>query len=223
MMWGLKHKRRWCRRKAHSEALLHCWSVPYPPSRTDWRQLEFLVVDTETSSLSAAEGEMLSIGWVIIELSGIKLAGAEHYLLSTNHSVGQSATIHQLRDCELLEGIDRETMMCRFLELAGGRILVFHHAPLDIAFLNRISCELYGAPLLLPYLDTLAMEQRIITRRGTTLPKNGLRLANCRKRYNLPDYPAHNALVDALATAELLLAQLSYRAGKGKLTLGDLL
>jgi DNA polymerase-3 subunit epsilon len=222
-MLGLQLKRTLNRRKTHSKSLLDCWEVHYPKRSADWRQVDFLVVDTETSALSAAEGEMLSIGWVVLADAGIKLASAEHYLLTTEHGVGQSATIHQLRDCELVAGLDRESMMERFLQVAQGRILVFHHALLDMSFLNQISCQLYNSPLLLPYIDTLQMEQQRVARHGTVLPKNGLRLANCRTRYNLPDYPGHNALVDALATAELLLAQLCHRSGKGKLTLGELL
>ncbi|WP_418135139.1 hypothetical protein [Psychromonas sp. GE-S-Ul-11] len=35
------------------------------------------------------------------------------------------------------------------------------------------------------------------------------RLTAVRKRYQLPQYNAHNALVDSLATAELLLAQIA--------------
>ncbi len=222
-MWGLRLKRAWYQRKTDSHALAQCWAGKYPAKSTDWRKLEFLVVDTETSALSALEGEMLSIGWVILTNAGIKLNTAEHYLLTSERGVGQSATIHQLRDCELVAGISVETMMERFLEVARGRILVFHHALLDMSFLNQISCMLYNSPLLLPYIDTLQMEQRKISRQGKVLPKNGLRLASCRTRYNLPDYPGHNALVDALATAELLLAQLTYRSGSGKLSLGDLI
>jgi DNA polymerase-3 subunit epsilon len=45
-----------------------------------------------------------------------------------------------------------------------------------------------------------------------------LRLAECRSRYNLPAYPAHNALMDALAAAELLLAQLDHKGKKVRLT-----
>lgn len=37
-----------------------------------------------------------------------------------------------------------------------------------------------------------------------------LRLSDTRERYSLPLYQNHNALTDALATAELLQAQLSY-------------
>lgn len=221
-MLGLRLKRAWYQRKTASPALAKCWSGRYPAKSTDWRKLEFLVVDTETSALTALEGEMLSIGWVVLANAGIKLNTAEHYLLTSKRGVGQSATIHQLRDCELAAGISGEAMMERFLEVARGRILVFHHALLDMSFLNQISCMLYSAPLLLPYIDTLQMEQRRLSRQGKVPPKNGLRLGSCRTRYNLPDYPGHNALVDALATAELLLAQLTYRSGTGKLSLRDL-
>ncbi len=34
-----------------------------------------------------------------------------------------------------------------------------------------------------------------------------IRLADSRLRYQLPHYAAHNALIDAIATAELLQAQ----------------
>lgn len=222
MKASLRLKRAWYRRKTESEPLLDCWARCCPSPRSDWRDVEFLAVDTETSSLSAAEGEMLSIGWVIVSRAAIRLDSAEHYFLTSENSVGQSATIHQIRDCELVAGLDHPAMMERFLAAVTGRVLVFHHAMLDMAFLDQISNKLYGVPLLLPCLDTLALEQRTMARRGKIPPKNGLRLANCRQRYNLPDYPAHNALVDALAAAELLIAQLSHRSGKGKLTLGDL-
>ena len=44
----------------------------------------------------------------------------------------------------------------------------------------------------------------------------------CRDRYSLPALPAHNALLDALATAELLIAHATQRAAGGKLNLADL-
>ena len=222
-MMGLKLKRAWYGRKSRSSVLARCWSGDYPPGSTDWRKLEFLVADTETSALSAAEGEMLSIGWVVIANGSIKLNTAEHYLLCSERGVGQSATIHQLRDCELVAGISNEAMMERFLEVARGRILVFHHAMLDMSFLNQISCLLYSSPLLLPFIDTLHMELRRMRRQGKVPAKNGLRLGSCRTRYNLPDYPGHNALTDALATAELLLAQLTHRSGSGKLSMQELI
>jgi DNA polymerase-3 subunit epsilon len=40
-------------------------------------------------------------------------------------------------------------------------------------------------------------------------PLPSLRLLHARERYHLPAYENHNALVDALATAELLQAQIA--------------
>jgi DNA polymerase-3 subunit epsilon len=48
-----------------------------------------------------------------------------------------------------------------------------------------------------------------------------LRLAKARGRYNLPRYPAHNALTDAIAAGELFLAQASKRVSKKRIRLRD--
>lgn len=161
------------------------------------------------SSLDVREGELLSLGWVVIEEGSVPLASAEHHLLRPDRSVGQSATIHNLRDCEFDQALQPEEVAARFLDAAAGRILVFHNASLDMAYLDQASRQLYGAPLLLPYVDTMQLEHRALVRRDIAIQSGDLRLQACRNRYNLPDYPAHNALVDALATAELLLAQLA--------------
>ncbi|NIB40226.1 3'-5' exonuclease [Pseudomaricurvus alkylphenolicus] len=201
--------------------LLQCWQRSALHRRNCWRQLEFLVVDTETSALNVSEGELLSIGWVVIAAGSVRLGSTRHILLKPRRSVGSSAAIHQLRDCELSAGISVESMMPELLQAAEGRVLAFHHAPMDLAFLNSISQRLYRAPLLLPWVDTLQLEKQSLERRQLPIGANALRLGSCRSRYNLPVYPAHNALMDALATAELLLAQLSHRGEDQRL--GDLL
>jgi DNA polymerase-3 subunit epsilon len=189
-------------------------------SLADGDEVEFLVADLEMSSLDASEGEILSIGWVVIKHGKIELASAEHYLLKAKKTVGQSATIHNLRDCELQQGENIMFVVERFLQLAAGKVLVFHHSPLDMDYLNRASMELFFSPMLLPVIDTLAIEKKRLLRKQEHITPGELRLAECRSRYNLPAYPAHNALMDALAAAELLLAQLDHK-GKG-IRLADL-
>ena len=54
--------------------------------------------------------------------------------------------------------------------------------------------------------ETVGLEHRLLTRRDQPILQGDLRLQACRERYGLPPLPAHNALSDALATAELLLA-----------------
>lgn len=183
-------------------------------------QVEFLVADLETSSLDTQTGEVLSIGWVVIKQGKIQLDSAEHRLLKPKKTVGQSAIIHHLRDCELEQGEDILVVAERFLQLAAGRVLVFHHAPLDMSFLNKASVELFSSPLLLPVIDTLEIEKKKVLRQQDHIKEGELRLSECRSRYNLPAYPAHNALMDALSAAELLLAQINYKGAGCRL--GDL-
>jgi DNA polymerase-3 subunit epsilon len=221
-MWQLPLQRRWYRSRARGTALDRCWAAPCPPASTEWQHAEFLAIDAEMSSLNPRQGELLSVGWVVIREGHAALHTAEHHLLRTLRGVGQSAVVHQLRDCELAAGMAAGTMLERLLQVAQGRILVLHHAPLDMAYLNRLSREIYGAPLLLPLLDTLALERDKLERQGKVPEQGSLRLVNCRRRYHLPDYPAHNALIDALSTAELFIAQMRCRGGSGRLTLREL-
>ncbi|MBN7796591.1 3'-5' exonuclease [Parahaliea mediterranea] len=206
--------RRWYyRARVRGTPLADCWARPWPSTRQAWLDYEYLVCDAEMSALEVARGELLSLGWVVVEGGQVRLDSAAHHLVAASRSVGQSAGIHQLRDCDL-HGAEPEALVLRRLcEAARGRILVFHHAPLDLAYLDRASRRLFSAPLLLPYLDTLAIEQRRRERLDTAPQPGALTLTACRRRYGLPDYPAHNALVDAVATAELLLAIASHRGG----------
>ena len=151
------------------------------------------------------------------------LDSSRHYLLKAEKSVGQSAAIHQLRDCELAGGDAGEEVLARFLEAAAGRVMVAHNAALDLAFLNRASRRYFGAPVLLPAVDTMLQERALLLRRDRPIKAGDLRLQACRDRYNLPPLPAHNALVDALATAELLIAMVKHRSGGGAYSLGQLL
>ena len=181
---------------------------------------KFLVCDAEMSGLDPREAELLSLGWVRIEGLEIALGSADHKLIRNQRSVGQSATIHQLRDCELSGAEDVEEALNMLFEAAAGCVLVFHNAALDTAFLDCAAKDVYGAPLLLPTIDTLLLEQKLLQRQERPIAQGDLRLGACRERYGLTTHNAHNALGDAMATAELLLAHIAKR-GKG-LQLKDL-
>jgi len=65
-------------------------------------------------------------------------------------------------------------------------------------------------------VDTQVLARRTFERRQIPFKGSDLRLHSLGDRYNLPRYGAHNALSDALAAAELFLAQAAHRdSGKG--------
>ena len=179
--------------------------------------LEYLCVDLEMSSLDPGQGDIISAGWVLIRNRTIELSSAEHHLLEIDGSVGESATIHSIRDCELDDGSPPEAMLSLLLKLARGRVLVFHNADLDIRFLNKLSRSVIGIPLVLRVIDTLFIEKHRLEKSGQPIKRGALKLDTCHSRYSLPSYSAHNALQDALATAELLLAQMSTMSKNSKL------
>ena len=196
-------------RQCPHAALQACWEAPLPRGSARLSGVDFLVCDSETSGLDPRSAELLSMGWVKVSEGEIHLSSAEHHLLRPRLGVGHSATIHQLRDVELRSAETVPEVLQRFLRAALGRVLVFHHAPLDMAFIDAASREYLGAPLLLPCLDTLQLERRYLARRDRPPASGELRLATCRERCGLAPHGAHNALADALATAELFLAQIA--------------
>jgi DNA polymerase-3 subunit epsilon len=100
-----------------------------------------------------------------------------------------------------------------------GAVLAFHHAGLDIRFLQKAAIENFRCPMLFSYVDTMQIEKRRAHLQGKT---RGLRLSQCREHYGLETGSQHNALADAMATAELLLAQAAYLDRSHKLKLSDL-
>ena len=222
-MWRLQLRRLPYRKRISGTALQACWRAPLPSTSSDWREVSFLVVDAEMSSLDARTGELLSVGWVAVDRGSIHLDSAEHHLIRAENSVGQSATIHNLRDYDLIDAHEREQVLAHFLDIAAGKVLVFHNAALDMAFLNKISRRYFRAPMLMPVVDTLLQEEAVLRRQEKGIKPGELRLQACRDRYNLPHFHGHNALLDAIATAELLLAMAAHRAAGKRLTLAQLL
>lgn len=214
-------RRWWIGRKIRSIPQQSFYNCTLPANNTLWNHVNWLAVDIETTDLQSQNGEIASIGWVPMCNGVIKLSKAEHHIVTIRREVGQSAVYHQLSDDQLTQGLSATKMMERFMEVAEGCVLVFHNAQLDMAFLNKLLRRLIDVPLVTLVVDTMGWEAKKMLGHFHHIPQDSLRLHQCRQRYNLPDYPAHDALTDALATLELLQAQLKY-AGE-KTTLGEVI
>jgi DNA polymerase-3 subunit epsilon len=63
-------------------------------------------------------------------------------------------------------------------------------------------------------VDTMELQSRVLrSHAGDDLPPGALRLTTARAHLGLPRYAAHEALTDALACAELYLAQVDRLSG----------
>jgi len=216
--------RRWLaiRRVVH-DALARLLSSSLPAGSTAFVDTEFLCLDIETTGVDARNASMLSVGWVIIRGARVEMATAESCIVRPPGEVGESATVHGLTDTLCEAGEDVAGVLEHLLEVLRGRVLVVHYAGLDKALLDRLCRRHFGAPLLVPVVDTLALERRARSSRHHLDEQQSLRLSALRSAYHLPHYSQHDALADAIATAELLLAMVAARGTPQSVRLRDLL
>lgn len=212
---------RWLSRRKHLEPpfdALVSNEIPGPSSL--FLETEFVSLDIETTGLDPSSADMLSVGWVVIRGGKIDLSSAESFIVRPSGDVGDSASVHGLTDTVVGTGLDWGIVLGKIVRVLTGRVLLVHHAGLDHALLDRMCLQRFGSRLLVPVVDTLALEHRRQRRKHHLETNGSLRLSALRDVYGLPRYSAHDCLVDAIATAELLLAIVAHSSS---IRLADLL
>lgn len=195
-------------------------AAPVPGPRTDVSELRLLAIDLETTGLDPRSDHILSVGFVPLDGLSIGLSGATHLLCRAEAEVGQSAVVHGITDDALAEGLELRVVLERVAEALTGRVLLAHHAAIETEFLSAASERTFGVPLPIDAVDTMELQARVLrSHGGEDLPPGALRLATARAHLGLPRYAAHEALTDALACAELYLAQVARLGGGRPMTL----
>lgn len=206
----LKDKRLTCMQHALSEAIKNNLCQPLANKNTFFRSLSFLVVDFETTGLEAETNDVLSMGWIEIVNMQIDFASQKHLYINNDKYINhETAVINHIVPQMVHHGLNLAEAIDILLDHAKDKILVVHGKVIEKSFLDHYVQTKFRLPELpLIWLDTLKIEKWRMLKVEAKIDQD-MRLSSVRKRYNLPPYPAHNALIDAIATAELLLAQVA--------------
>lgn len=205
---------------------------PWPEPRLLWREATYAVIDVETSGLDARRDSLLAIGLAEIAAGRVRLDRSWYTLVRPPEGLlvgDRSIRIHGITRAELADAPTPEEVLPQLLERLSGRVLVVHVADIDVKFLNRALRDHYGAKLRGPTLDTarLAMtlhhDARLLGEVNADMPAPAIQLRALAQRFGLPVYGEHNALNDALTTAQLFLAQATRLAAHGRTSLRGLL
>jgi DNA polymerase-3 subunit epsilon len=178
-----------------------------------WESVTYWSLDIETGGLDPKRDPIISLGMLPIRDGIIRLGEAYRTLVCPE--VGreirpESVQAHQLvRDevraapplPEVLDEVDRRVRQ--------GALLV-HYQGIDVAFLKQAFARhgrRWPSP---PIVDTVELLRKLHRKRRFINPdlsdtEPSVNLAEARRRLGLPDYQAHDALMDATATAELFL------------------
>lgn len=214
MLFSTEWRRRWLLRQVPAGPLHDFLSLPFPLPTLDYRAVEYLAVDLETTGLDPKADDILSVGFVTIRGNRIDLSTAQHRLVRPTQAIPESsAIIHQITDDQAAQGEELEAVLRDFLVELRGKVLVAHHAWVELSFLGTACRRLFGRGLLVPTVDTQRIAKRGFDRRQQVIKPGALRLHALGDQFNLPRYLAHNALSDALAAAELFVAQAAFSDG----------
>lgn len=193
-----------------------------PDDRTPVDVLPLLAVDLETTGLSATHDSILSVGVVPVDGGRIDLGRARRWLVA-HPDPGEAVTVHGLTHDDLEDGRPLAEVLADLREALHGRVMLAHHAPFETGFLRAAWLGVGEEPPPLTAVCTLRLQRRVLARAGVHEPPRGaLRLWQARARFGLPAVRAHDALGDALACAELYLAQVAELGAAGPLRLRDL-
>lgn len=184
-----------------------------------WREVEYVVVDLETTGLDLRHDTIASYGAVMIR-GGRMIVGENTYGLvcTTCDMDPASVAVHTLRPADVADAPPLADAVAIIQSLLDARVLVAHAAWIERAFLTRAFAE-HDTTLRSPIIDTAAL-----ARAADRAPKNSRRepdLEALADDLGLPVVSPHHALGDAITTAQVFLALASQLGRRGYVSARD--
>lgn len=203
-------------RKAVHPCLQKFYAAGAIAAQTPIEQVELLAMDVETTGLDAKAHSIVSIGLIPFTLQRIRCGQALYWVIKPpSELIDQSITFHHITHSDILHAPPLTEVVEALLDAMAGKVMVVHYRNIERGFLDQAFRRYLGEGVQFPVIDTMQLEARMHRQKPGWLDgllrraKHSIRLADSRARYNLPTYHAHHALTDALATAELLQAQIA--------------
>ena len=163
-------------------------------------EMRCVVVDVETTGLSLMNDRLISIGAIAVVNGKISLGDSFYVILQQQTaSTKGNILLHGIGTTEQLEGVSPAEALLAFLDFLGKAPLIAFHVAFDETMIRRALRDYLGVNFKHPWLDL-----------AYVMPGLNPPLAN--KYRSLDDWIAHsnirvdvrhNALADALATAQL--------------------
>lgn len=178
-----------------------------------------VVYDLETSGLNTATDSVLSIGAATISKNAIPLGNVfEEILGATADLNSESQLIHGLTLKDLADGSPPRAALLRFLQYSTNRIWVAYHAEFDRVMLQKAIDHWLGVTFDPRPFDVAELAPMLFPDKG---PAYGP-LDHWLQVFGLTPRERHNALGDAMITAELMLIMLDRACQLGYRTWGEL-
>jgi len=193
------------------------WTRRRPqPAPSPFDQIDFVIVDLETTGWEPEEAAITEIGAVLV--CGGRVRAQFSSLVNAGGAIPeQVAALTGISDAMVASAPPLSTVLTGFLSFARGGVLAAHNAPFDVAFLTA-ACQACGLPWPeFQVLDTVELAHRVLGEEEVA----DCKLATLAAHFDTRIRPRHRALPDALATADVLTALLRKLAATGVSTLAE--
>ena len=181
------------------------------------KDIPFVALDFETTGLNSKTDDIVSVGLVPFTLARIYCKQSKHWVVQPRRNLSESSiVIHGITHNDVDNAPDFDNIIVPLLDALRSKVIVVHYAAIERGFFNSALLLRLKEHIEFMVVDTMELERRALKAKQGLIGQlfntklGSLRLNDCRKRYSLPVYEGHHALTDALATAELLQAQLRH-------------
>jgi DNA polymerase III subunit epsilon len=197
-------------------ALREFYTSGVPAEDSAIGDVRLMALDLETTGLDWNGDAIVSIGMVPFDLQTIRPAEGSYWVVKpATELTEESIAFHRITHSQVDAAPALEEIFPEVLRALAGHLVVVHYRLIERPFLDAAATGIWGENCLFPLIDTMSVEahwqrsgklQRVRRWLGGGSPS--IRLMDSRARYGLPPYSSHHAKVDALATAELFMAQI---------------
>ena len=201
-------------------ARLDRWrALPEPDLAAAPAATRFVVVDVESTGLDLRADRLIAIGALAVDARRIDLGRSFYTVLRQSRSSSrENILVHGIGGTQQRTGEDPVEALLAFLEFAGKAPIVGYHSAFDDGMLGKATREFLGTPFERPWIDLAYLAPDLLPDEA----RKRKHLDAWLELFGIEVFSRHDAIADALATAQLLLAVLA-RAGTPPRQVKDML
>lgn len=189
----------------------------------NFKEITFVVLDTETTGFKYATDRMLCIGAVKLTNNSISLKDGFEVYIEQDVYGKESAKIHGILKNETIPRLSELEALKQFLKYIENSVLIAHHTFFDLTMINTALLR-HGLPRLKNIsLDTSDLYKKTLIKTNLLTRKDNYSLDDLADKFNISKKDRHTAMGDAYITAILFLKIVSKLKEKKDVTLKFLL